>query len=168
MSFRRSTSALLPRNCSSLLPFYSVLPNAAAFARCPFAARFPFLSPPWFLLSRSRLVSVLSPRKPLGFFYLRKLLRLRIVLPRFGFCLLSRTRSLCLLCGRRSVSLLYVGSADSKRVTHQMPAATILAQKACRVEAAGDRMPIPVSLLVAWHLGSCPPQSTASSRGRRV
>ena len=63
---------------------------------------------------------------------------------------------------------LHVVPADSKRVTEQMPAGTILAQKACRLEAAGDRMPIPLSLLVAPRLGSCPPQSAASSRGRRV
>ena len=63
---------------------------------------------------------------------------------------------------------LHVVPVDSKRVTEQMPAGTILAEKACRLEAAGDRMPIPQSLLAARHLGSCPPQSTAGSRGRRV
>ena len=63
---------------------------------------------------------------------------------------------------------LHVVPVDSKRVTEQMSAGTILAEKACCLEAPGDRMPSPLSLPANRHLGSCPPQSTAGSRGRRV
>ena len=61
---------------------------------------------------------------------------------------------------------LHVLPVDSKQVTEQISAGTILAEKAPCLQAARDRMPSLLTLPANGHFGSCPPQSTAGSPGR--
>ena len=91
LSRRRSVSLLSPRRP---LGFLIIPPKAAPFAHCPSAARFPYCPPAArfaycpaaarfrYCPPEGRLVSLLSPRRPL---------RLRIVLPPLGFLIVPPT-----------------------------------------------------------------------------